>query len=603
MKKQLLSVLVLFSLLPFIECGKKDPGNTAPTPSAAKGIVKGIVYDENNKLLSDATVSISGNNISQDVKTVAGQYMFPSLSTGTYKITAAKTGYIETTSSVSVQQPDTTFKDLILKTGTAFFNVLSDSLLIVSPYEKNILIKIVSNTGWVISSSDSWLIPSLTAGSGEDSVKIKITASTLDTTRQGLLLLQAGSFKRTITIRQLPNVVLRSVTAIPGNLALNIADSIALQFNQPVTVQSLFPGNQYCQSAIGYTYSGNKITYSYACADIGGDYPFTLSTKNVLGDQFTFTYTAGFYSKIFSFTGYILDYFVTDSDNSYWVMASHPNALYKIDMTTFELKNKYDLPAEPLFFSVSPYDNRIYLAYKSVPKLYILNQQGVTEKIIDIPNDTVHGFRDYIYPAEIAFAKNGKGLLGLSSLTYYYYWHPYFIDAADNHRIWYSKNSSEPFYLLNPAANWDKTKIIATGINHDPTIFILDCDNMNFSTYKPKNLEQGNGITVSRTDDKIYYIPSRIVNPFTGFEATPANIGSTAADFRYNNSNPLTFYNLREGRVELIDLSVGKSPISYSALQFQDITNTVDGKYLILGKHDGNYNAKVVQVPASWFNY
>jgi hypothetical protein len=398
---------------------------------------------------------------------------------------------------------------------------------------------------------------------------------------------------------------------MPGNITLGIKDSIALLFNQPVTIKSIFPGVTYCQSDIRYSYAGNKVTFSYACAALGGDYPFTITTNNSAGDQYNFAFTVGFYQKAINLTGTIQSYFVNDADNSYWIITDHPNTLYKIDMTTLDILHTYNLTGEPSLFTISPYNNKIYLAYRRVPKLYIMNQNGNTEQVIDIPHDTARSMYEYdgpmIYPAMLAFTSNGKGMLWLNNIygnSYPLYW---FIDAADNHRIWYQSlaggNTSN--YYSAGMANFDKTKLVLTGVNNDPTITLFDPLGMSFTSRKPVGTVE-NVLAPSRKNADIF-IGQSILNAITGVETPVINTGgqiTISADFTYKPGKDGAVYYTDNGYMRVLDYTIHTTPIKYDAINFlRGTTSTPDGRSIIANRHDGNYNAKVIQLPVGWFDY
>lgn len=608
----LLSLLLITICTVF--CTKQDDQFTQPTTQTRSGAVQGKVSNEYNQLLAGAVLNIQGNGTDSSVRTTDGNYMFPSLKPGSYHLSITREGYIETSVTISVTPGDTLTRDFVLKAGTAYLNVWSDSVIIAKPYASTITLKVASNTSWSVNNANSWLTPDKLNGNGDDSIVVNITASPENTLRQGNLVIQAGSLVKNILIRQWPDVKLVQTIALPGNLALGISDSIALVFNQPVTVKSMFPGYTYCQSDIRFSYAGNKVTFSYACAALGGDYPFTITTNNSLGDQYTFTFSAGFYEKIINLKGTILNSFVNDADNTYWIITNNPNVLYKIDMTTFNILHKYELPEEPMTFTVSPYNNKIYLAYRRIPKLYILNQDGTSHQVLDMPRDTTRGIYERngpaTYPFSIAFTKNGKGMIWMNDLygNNSYFW---YIDAAVGHRIWYqSIPGFDGGYYINPKVNYDKTKMVLRSANSDPTIGIFDLQQMTFSSYRPGKYDIGGFVTPSRKNGNLYigqlYF-QLIANPVTGFESLSINKDNRNGgnvDFTYKPGKDLAVYFTEGGYMQLIDYATGKTLVKHDALYYlQGTTATLDGKYIIVNRHDGNYNAKVIQIPTAWFEY
>jgi hypothetical protein len=597
-----------------VSCDKKDvtpdpePGQTKPA------VIQGSVQDAYNKVLTGVQLTLEGNGINKSKIVNNGAYKFDSLQPGAYNISVKKTGYIELTEAITVTSGDTLIKNFALKPGTAYFTLLTDSVLLVSPYSATFKIKAVSNSSWVVNSMNDWLTPEKSGTSGDDSITIGVAASLLDTMRQGKLTIQSGNIVKNITVKQLAEVKLNDVTAIPGNNAKNIRDSVALLFNQPVTIVSIFPGYTGCQSEIRYSYVGNKVTFSYACAAIGGEYPFTITTRNSKGDQYAFTFKVAFYAKAIDITGGIRSSFVNDTDNSYWVVTDHPNALYKIDMTSMDVLHKYALNGEVSFFTINPYNNKIYFAYRGVSKLYIMNQDGSTDQVIDMVHDASRGLSEYggghyVYPTKLCFTKSGKGMIWLANSNAAYFW---FIDAADNHRIWYTSLPGDYTFYEMGRTNYDQSKLILTYMVQNPEIGIFDPQLMTFSSYRTTTASGGEGVNVipSRKNNYVYsneLYKQQIVDPVTKYESSISRkilATSASVDFCYKPGKEKFVYFTMDGKIELIDYSTANatSPVAYDALYYMTgLTATLNGSNLIMYRHDGNYNSKVFQVPAAWF--
>ena len=147
-------------------------------------------------------------------------------------------------------------------------------------------------------------------------------------------------------------------------------------------------------------------------------------------------------------------------------------------------------------------------------------------------------------------------------------------------------------------------------MNDDPTIGTFDPQLMKFSNYKPTKRTRGVFITPSRKNGDVYsgqLYNQLIVNPATGFESLESykdNRSFGSVDFCYKPGRDQTIYFVEEGHIEVMDYVTRSSPVNYDAIYFLNgTTATLDGKYLIVNRHDGNYNAKVIQIPAWWFDY
>lgn len=610
------SHLLPFSLLLLVAatvtCNKDD--QPAPADTRTGGI-RCRVFNTYSQPLSGARLTVQNNSTTITGITEAGEYLFSSLAPGSYTVSVSKEGYLGATAPVTILTGDTTSKDFTLVSGTAYLNILSDTLIVSSGFEGNFTVKVASNTSWVIHtpSTSSWLSLSKSGGNGDDTLQIRLTNSTDDTTRQAILQVQAGNITKQILLQQVPHVNLLQALPVPGNRISGTKDSVSLLFSQPVTVTAINPGYTYCMSDIQFSYQGNKVNFSYACGSLGGDYPFTITTRNSHGDQYTFTFSVGFYNKCINLTGTISQYFVNDADNSYWVLTDHPNALYKIDMTSFAVLHRYDLPDEPVMFTVNPYNNKIYLAYRQVPKLYIMNQNGTTENIITIVHDTTRQQYEYngprIYPMRLAFTRNGKGMIWLTDRFYGYngFW---YIDAADNNRIWYEALPGEEVNYNDVRTNYDQSKLVLTYMNDDPAIGQFDPVAMQFTHYRPTRTTRGVFNTPSRQNANVYsgqLYNQLIVNPGTGYESLESykdNRSYGSVDFVYKPGRESSIYFTEEGHIEVNDYSNRSTPVDYDAIVFlKGTTATLDNRFLIVYRHDGNYHAKVIQLPAAWFDY
>ncbi|MGX5817362.1 carboxypeptidase regulatory-like domain-containing protein [Chitinophaga lutea] len=588
-------------------CRKSDK----PRP-AEPGVVAGSVTGDHGQLVKGAEVSIEGGQLKSSFITKDGSYLFDSVPPGSYRVSVKKNGYIDAEETVTARAMDTVKVDILLKAGTAYFGLISDSIVVAHAFESSYSVKIASNAGWTVTPSHPWMTVGKEAGGGDDSVVVRLAASPDDTARVGQLTLRSGSTVKKVVFRQLADVNLKMSGPIAGNSVKNIADSAYLIFNQPVTISSMTAHWSLCLSEMRFSSSGNRYAFSYACGALGGEYPFTVVTKNSLGDQYTFNVVIRFYDKGLDITGGIRQHVVNDADQSYWILTDHPNALYKIDMNSLEILHRYELPAQPVYFTLSPYDGKIYIAYDRVPKLYVMNESGVTEKVIDIT--ATRGYwgsnGPLMYPSRFLFTKSGKGLIWLGDIsgsrTGYYS----FIDAADNHRIWYESLPGDAIHYWDGYLNYDKSAIVLTYLNSDPTIGMFDPQQMKFTRYSPRRRDIGSFLTPSRKGPYIYsgqYYYQSVWNYQTGSETQELrkDIRFTGGvDFSYKPGGEQMAYVNNEGKLELIDFTDRSVKAGIDVIyMLQSTTTALDGKFLILSGHDGNYRSKVVKVPAAWFVY
>ena len=80
--------------------------------------------------------------------------------------------------------------------------------------------------------------------------------------------------------------------------------------------------------------------------------------------------------------------------------------------------------------------------------------------------------------------------------------------------------------------------------------------------------------------------------------------GRGSVDFNYQPGKEQVVYFSAENKVGVMDYKTKQSPVIYDANYFlPNVTSTLDGKYVLMSGHDGNYNAKLVKISAAWFNY
>ena len=125
-------------------CKKQNDEPVQPPPKP--GTVKGIVSNEYNQLLPGAVLKIDGNGANTSITVTDGNYIIDSLQPGSYNLSVNKDGYIQTSATVSITAGDTTTENFLLKAGTAYFNLLSDTIIVASPYAGTFTIKVESNT-------------------------------------------------------------------------------------------------------------------------------------------------------------------------------------------------------------------------------------------------------------------------------------------------------------------------------------------------------------------------------------------------------------------------------------------------------------------------
>ncbi|ULT42279.1 BACON domain-containing protein [Niabella defluvii] len=219
----------------------------------------------------------------------------------------------------------------------------------LAPRDTTFSVNISSNTDWEILPLPGWLTVDRKAGSNNGRITFKVNENKDDSIRTFSVTVKAKDVNRKLLIDHMPYLKLKRAIGLPGNALNKIIDSVRLEFNQPVTLNSIRSTYNLCLSDIQYNYkdSNSTIQFSYACGAMGGEYPFTISAKSQFNETLTENIKAGFYTKRINLGGFSVGDFADYQENSYWLLLKNPHALYKIDMSSFEVLQKYSSRKSP----------------------------------------------------------------------------------------------------------------------------------------------------------------------------------------------------------------------------------------------------------------
>lgn len=494
----------------------------------------------------------------------------------------------------------------------------------LAPSDTAFSVNVTSNANWEVLSLPGWLAVDQKTGSGNGRVTFKVNENKDDSIRIFVVTIRAKDVSRQIRIDQMPYLKLKRAIGVPGNSLNKTIDSIRLEFNQPVTMTFIRSTYNLCLSDIQYTYkdSNSTVQFSYACGGMGGEYPFTISARSQFNETLTENIKAGFYSKRINLEGFPVSDFADYKENSYWLLLKNPHALYKIDMSSFEVLQKIPFAREPRMFTISPYNNKLYLAYTLVPELHIMSKEGAIEKVIPIP--TVTGRPDYyglypppeIHPLHLRFTKSGIGLiaLGARSTEEARLW---FIDAADNHRIWYNDEPEMNFNIFGMKkihTSYDNDKLLLAYFKYN-YFSELDPATLKFRQVYGYNRNSPIGdryfIVPSPKQDQVYFNQTDvhgILNAQSGDRIPAPSSAVSLFDFSNSNGSKVVGYTYTNGynvsSFEVVDITGNKVPLRFDAQGlYYSLHNTLDGKYTLAVSTNGNGAVTVVQFPDQWFKF
>ncbi|ANH80910.1 hypothetical protein A8C56_07880 [Niabella ginsenosidivorans] len=607
--KLLLYITLPTILFAFYSCKK---GEVAEVKQYSK--LKVTVTNQYKQPVSGFTISLKTG--SRSISKVSESDIYTaSYEAGGYTLTINKTGFIDFTEKIQLNADELKEMQIVLKAGEAYLKLNSDSILRLPSSSLSSIVKIQSNTKWITKDTSDWIEISKAEAFGDDEFYVQTKANLSDSIRSSTIKILAGDHEQQVVITQYPPIRIKKTIGIPGNVMTQTPSSIKIEFNQPVILNNLQSLYYYCISGtpLQPVVDSNILSFNYSCGELGGEYPFSISVKNTIGDTFAETINVGFYLQQLHFKGNIVTHFVNDKDNSFWLLMENPDILYKIDMRSLKIIKEYPLFTNARMITVNPYNDKIYIGYSGVAALYILNPD-FTYKTIPIKLDSTRlKYNQYeeltpeLYPVNLVFTKSGIGLLSLSyngDVGNSRFW---FIDAAHGHKTWYTNAEEMEWYPYTMDVNYDQSKIIFT--NYSLQYFtVFDSKTMAFNKVYSKNTWNQGDITVaSRKDANVYFQQvyyQSVVNIETGSNtnATLDALDAARFDFDYGQKNKIVGFRSWNGYVEVLDFTNSQTPIAYHYYRFfNSITNTLDGKYIITAAENGNGDSWVSQFPGEWF--
>ena len=122
----------------------------------------------------------------------------------------------------------------------------------------------------------------------------------------------------------------------------------------------------------------------------------------------------------------------------------------------------------------------------------------------------------------ILFTKSGKGLIWLSEGWIHDYNGYWYIDAKQNHKIWYEPINGAEVNYAAVYLNYDKTKIVLDKFDGGPEITTWDPVSMTMQVIRPQEVTRGGFLVASRKNANVYSAQlynQLVVNTETNFQS------------------------------------------------------------------------------------
>ena len=556
------------------------------------GRLTGSVKNEFNQVIDGAIVTARGYKTSTSV---SGVYNLDELPVGSYTVSVSKELYIDDIQEVNIRDGEETVLDFKLKAGKVSL-LVSDSLLNFPSVVGHSDIEIVSNSAWLIEHSSKWIKCSTYSGNGNAKIRITHQANTESAERSDTLFIKTGSINKKIIIKQSLHFHIVSAIGLIGNGEVEVYDSVRLIFNKPVTIKQIVSNYEFCICDLGYTMINNNqgVMFRYSCAELGGEYPFTIKIEDEDGSVITENVNIAFYESVAEFNGIITHYMLTPDEKKCWVTTREPNKLYCISTEDMKVLSCYDLPYDPLTFTINPYNQLLYISSADPSEYYFDNRiyvhnpnDGNLVKIITIEQAPPSTSTDKLFPWSLKFTGSGYGLLILTSGGYYVDWR--IIDSADGDTVYRHPDQFSSYFnsihLENVYANHDLTKLIMNHAYGDRDITLFDVANQEFSEFRPVPFTRMVFIAVSRKDEKVFFgqiYDQYIVDMDNESESKMSYLDNRfgpSADFAYSDEENLKLYYCDENYLQLLDYKDGVTLMWCETIyNLKNFTVAIDGK-------------------------
>lgn len=439
-----------------------------------------------------------------------GSFSFNNVKVGNYTVSISKTHFLPVIQSVEINKNLETFINVRLKAGEPNLKI-SDSLFEFSSSGGTQKLDIECNAGWVLEhSKNSWYSCSDSVGTGNGTISIICTSNKTSEPRHDSISISSGTLKRKIKISQASELKVESVTGIIGNIALESIDSVLVCFNKPITVLNIINKNEMYSPEIKFRMLNNKsVEFTYGCAELGMEYPFTLQVKDEKGNKFSMDIIAKFYSHKLEFSGSLMHSVLSPDEKNIWLITQNPNKLFHISADSLKIISTTDLDYPPYSISYNMYNDHLYISSNYPTNtfydnyIYIHNSiNGEPIKSIKVINNNP-GNWPATYASQICFASNGYGVVLISDSYGGCIWQ--IINSTDNDSIYKYPYTLHSFMCDRAYLAYDHNRILLRPLFTGTTIGILDATTLHYSTFKPAPITDLVFLAPSKIKDEVFF--------------------------------------------------------------------------------------------------
>lgn len=593
MKKSILRIVyLLFLILTAFSCKKEK---SQPPPQY--GSLEGTITNQFGQPVNNATVSISNNSV---VTGPDGSYRFPQLGVTAYTVAASASGYLPQNQPAEITPNQVTRLDFKLVTGQAYLS-LSDSVVHIAPAGGSQTINVSSNGSWTVQHKGSWL-STKSAGNGNGNIDLQCINNTGTDDRADTLTIICGTLRKNVQVIQAAQLALTAYEGLLGNEETKIPDSVFLHFSKPIKSVNIQSNYTLCQCDINSKIvdQGKGVLFSYACGvQGGGDYPFTITATDALGNSLTQNIQVNFYRAKLTVTGFMTDYILVNNETEVLIATFAPAKIIRYSIAKNAIINTYDLTGiiAPTKLSFNPYDGKIYFvgadpnitgrndSHATQPDVYTLNlQSGAINKAFTVKPSSPNDAYPTNVPYEIVFTKTGKGMMLLrsnnnSGLSWK------LIDGTNNNKLSdYTGTMQTKFTPTDIQLSYDQTKIIMNPGNLFSTYGLYDSNTGKVTNFYPSQTTGAIFIRASRRDDQIYAgeIYNQYIMDFNGNTTASSSLDNRSngsADFSYRPGEDKFIYFLDNESFRLMDYSRSVTLVKNSAVAgLCSFTATLDGQ-------------------------
>ncbi|NEU09368.1 hypothetical protein GZH53_13670 [Flavihumibacter sp. R14] len=587
-----ISLILLILSVSFISC-KKDPN----TKEAERGSLQGVIRNESNQPVRGALVEIGTLTSITDAE---GKYSFAELPAVEQTVSISARSYISQVTKMKIVPSVQNTLDLKLIAGEQYI-YLSDSIISIPPGSGTLNVNVLSNGGWVLDYSSSWLSSDTRGGTGDMLVTLNYSknevANRIDTVH-----FRSGSVVKQLLVVQGSVTKITSVEGRIGNGELKIADSVYVHFNKRIVYATVESNWNLCLSEIRMSYATDRrgIKFSYPCADLGGTYPFTITLTDEEGKTYIEKVSVPFYRSRLAVQGNIKDYLYIRDEKEVLIATILPATLVRYSIEQDSVLQIYDLSKKisPMKLSYNPYNSRVYImggdpgddwanAPFSVPDIYTLNPaSGQIVKEITLRSDQDdHPQHPAIVPYDIAFTRSGMGMVLLrASGASIMRWK--LVDSRNNHEVTeYPGTISGTNYFDGLYMNHDQSKLIITQTYIGSCDYgIFDGQTQKVSLLRTPTCTRSGYIAPSRKDGNIFF--GHLIDQFimnlngkTSLLSYLNPVYDSSVDFSYRASDENIIFHSDGKFLQLLDYNRSATLMSCNVVpHLLEFMTTVDAR-------------------------